>query len=249
MSDPTNQPVNDPNPDNQEDNNPTILLDDAPATPPSPPPVPAAPAEGEVFEFEPTGDVGLDMALAFIGKAGIAETHPAMVAATNGDFSILKATLAAKGVAGWEQFVALGEAAYTRKADETAKAQAAVKEAVYKEAGGKDEWEAIQKWASANATPEEKTEINALLNKGGLAAKGAVKYLADAYARANNVEVNPRDPLANAARGGVPHSDNAPLSPREYATEVQKLNNKLNGRLEGSTEYAKLQARRAAFRG
>lgn len=250
MSDPTNQPVSAPNPNNVEDSHqPAILLDEGTKPAEAPKPTEPVPVTDEAVEFEPTGDVGLDMALAFIGKAGISESHPAMVAATNGDFTILKATLAAKGVQGWEQFVALGEAAYTRKAAETAKAQEAVKAAVYKEAGGKEEWEAVQKWASANATAEEKAEINALLNKGGLAAKGAVKYLVDAYGRANNVEVNPRDPLASASRGGVPNADTAPLSPRQYADAVQQLNVKLKGRLDGSQEYDQLQRRRAAFRG
>lgn len=242
-------PVSDPNPDNVEDTNTTLLLDGAPkqeAEAPKPEPILET---AEVFEFEPTGDVGMDMALAFIGKAGINEQHPAMVAAINGDFTILKATLAAKGATGWEQFVALGEAAYTRKQAEAAAQRSALQEAVFKEAGGKEQWEAVQKWASANATPEEKAEINALLNKGGLAAKGAVKYLVDAYGRANNVEVSPRDATANASRGGVPAADTAPLSPRDYANAVQQLNVKLRGRLEGSKEYAALQSRRAAYRG
>lgn len=234
-----------------EADNTTPLVLDAPPTPspPSVPPAPAAPAEGEVFEFEPTGDVGLDMALAFIGKAGISEDHPAMQAAVNGDFSILKATLASKGVQGWEQFVALGEAAHSRKAAEAQAQRAKLQEAVFQEAGGKEQWLAVQKWASANATAEEKAEINALLNKGGLAAKGAVKYLVDVYSRANNVEVNPRDATANASRGGVPADDNEPLSPRAYAKAVQELNVQLRGRLEGSKEYANLQRRRQAFRG
>jgi len=250
MSDPN--AVSDPNPNNIEDANQTILLDDAPKpadTPKPAEPKPAEPAVGEVVEFEPTGDVGLDMALAFIGKQGISETHPAMVAATAGDFSILKATLAAKGTAGWEQFVALGEAAYARKAEGETKKAEAIRETVFKEAGGKEEWGNVQKWASSNATPEEKTQINALINQGGLAAKSAVKYLVDSYNRANNVEVNPRDPLEAATRGGVPNAATGPLSAKEYANAVQQLNAKLNGRLDGSPEYAKLQQRRAAFRG
>ena len=104
----------------------------------------------------------------------------------------------------------------------------------------------MQAWAGANATPEEKAEINALLNQGGLAAKGAVKYLMDTYNRANNVEVNPADPLANSGRGGVPNAANGPLTASEYSAAVQQLNNKLNGRLDGSPEYEALQRRRAA---
>ena len=200
----------------------------------------------EVVEYEKTGDVGLDMALDFIGKAGLASNHPAVLAASEGDFSILKATLAAKGVTGWEQFVALGEAAYNRASAENAAKATAARAAIYKEAGGEESWKSVQAWAGANATPEERAEINALLNQGGLAAKGAVKYLMDTYNRANNVEVNPADPLANSGRSGVPNAANGPLTASEYSAAVQQLNNKLNGRLDGSPEYEALQRRRAA---
>lgn len=199
-------------------------------------------------QYEPTGDVGLDMALDFVGKSGVDIDHPAMKAAINGDFTLLKATLAAKGVSGWEQFVALGEAAYAREnAAATAKNEA-IREAVYKEAGGKEEWAAVQQWASDNATPEEKAEVNAMLNQGGLASKAAVRHLVEAYSRANNVTVEPRDGTASASRGS-PAGDNAPLSPRAYSDAVQQLNAKLGGRLEGSREYQVLQARRSAYRG
>ena len=243
--------VNDPNPDNIEDKDQTSLVIGTPPVVPAVPVAPVAPPvvdEVSAVAYEPTGDVGLDMALAFVGKAGIGGEHPAMVAATAGDFSILKATLAAKGVAGWEQFIALGEAAYARTAKEAEAKSTANREAIYKEAGGKEEWVAIQTWAGANATDTEKAEINALLNQGGLAAKGAVKYLADMYSRANNVVVNPREAGAAAARQPTANS-NAPLSPKEYSAAVGALNNKLGGRLEGSKEYANLQARRQAYRG
>lgn len=232
----------------------TALTLDAPGDKPAVSVVPAVPAvpadtKAATISYEPTGDVGLDMALDFIGKAGLDSDHPAVKAAIEGDFTILKATLAAKGVAGWEQFVALGEAAYER-ASATAKAKSeAIRESVYKEAGGKDEWAAIQKWASDNATPEEKAEVNALLNQGGLAAKAAVRHLSEAYGRANNVTINPRDGTANASKGGAQDTVNGPLSPRAYADAVQSLNAKLGGRLEGSKEYQSLQARRSAYRG
>ena len=248
-----NTPTSDPNPDNKEDDNGTVLLDVKPAAPAVPEVKPEAkPAadEGAVIEFEPTGDVGLDMALAFVGKNGIGMQHPAMVAAGNGDFSILKATLAAKGVAGWEQFVALGEAAFARTSAAEKEKSNASREAIYKEAGGKEQWEAVKEWAGANATDAEKAEINELLNKGGLAAKGAVKYLVQAYASATNVEINPRDPLAGTGRNaGAPSGDAGPLSPAAYSAAVGALNLKLHGRLEGSKEYALLQQRRMAFKG
>lgn len=245
MTDLVNQPVSDPNPDNVEDTHGTVLIGD---------PSPVAPVVPDATEqavtYEPTGDVGLDMALEFVGKAGLHGNHPAMQAAANGDFSILKATLAQKGVAGWEQMVALGEAAYGRTKEADAAKATALQELVHNVAGGKEEWTAVQQWAKANATQEERDSINALLNQGGVAAKGAVNYLVNAYNRANNVVKEPQDGMAGAGRTVNQASGaNAPLSPREYAVAVQQLNGRMGGRLEGSKEYAALQQRRSAYKG
>ena len=227
-----------------------LTLDAAPVVAPVVPVAPVAPvATDATISYEPTGDVGLDMALDFIGKAGLDSDHPAVKAAINGDFTILKATLAAKGSPGWEQFVALGEAAYERANTAATAKNDAIRESVYQEAGGKDEWITVQKWASDNATPAEKAEVNALLNQGGLAAKAAVRHLVESYNRATNVVVEPRDGTANASRGGDNTAANGPLSPRAYADAVQQLNAKLGGRLDGSKEYQSLQSRRSAYRG
>lgn len=241
--------VSDPNPNDIEDKDQTILIPTGTPAAPVVAPV-VAPVIDEVtpVEYEPTGDVGLDMALKFVGKAGISEEHPAMVAARTGDFSILKATLATKGIAGWQEFVALGEAAYARVAKDQEAAKAAGYKTVVDAAGGEANWKAIQSWAGSNASPEEKTQINEALNKGGLFAKAAVHYLANLYNKANN-EVTPVDPTANASGGGAPGGDNSPLSPRQYSDKVALLNVKLGGRLEGSREYSALQARRNAYRG
>lgn len=245
--------VSDPNPGNEEVTvgGTSIVIPETPATPTAPPAVePApkpAPTEGEVVVYDKTGDVGLDMALEFVGKAGIHGEHPAMQAAANGDFSLLKAELARKGVAGWEQFVALGEAAYARTAEKQAAANAAVVKTVHELAGGAEQWAQVQQWAAANATPEEKAQINALLNQGGLATKGAVQYLLGAYQRAN--PATPVDPLAAAGARPAGSVPNGPLSPKEYAVAVQQLAGRLGGRLDGSKEYATLQQRRAAYRG
>lgn len=247
-------PVSDPNPDNKEAPvGGTLLLDGkAPsptleAKPAAPAPEPVKPEATEAVEYEPTGDAGLDLALQFIGKAGIQHDHPALVAASNGDFSILKATLAGRNIPGWEQYVALGEQAYQRNAEASKAAAAATLAAAEQIAGGADEWKAIQAWASANATPQEKAEINALLNAGGVKAKSAVVYLAGLYNK-SNPERTPEDPTANAGRGGS-FSANGPLSPSDYVKEVNALNVKLRGRVDGSPEYAALQRRRAAYRG
>lgn len=236
---------------NPEENKgqPPVTLDGgtppAPATPPTPP---AAPTEEsktpEVVVYEPSGDAGLDMALAFIGKQGLAGDHPAVQAAANGDFTMLKATLAQKGVQGYAEFIALGEEAYKRQAEKAAAAAETTRKTIYDVAGGQDEWAAVQKWASENATAEEKAELNAQLNAGGLKAKAAAAYLVSAYNKAGNVTKEPADVVAPNAKPNA--GGDAPLTAREYAAEVAKLNAKLRGRLDGSPEYEALQRRRAA---
>lgn len=226
-----------------------ILLDEDQPTPaPVPAPVPPATDSAEV-EYEPTGDVGLDLALQFVGKAGIGADHPAMSAARTGDFSLIKATLASKGVQGWEAMTALGEEAYKRLANEAKSRADAVAKTVHAIAGGTEAWSAVQQWASSNATQEEKAEINALLDKGGLQAKAAAKYLVDMYNKANNVTVDPKDPTQGATRSGTVGTDQGPLDGPSYAKAVQELNTKLRGRIDGSPEYLKIQQRRLAWRG
>lgn len=249
----TTETTNDVNPDNAESEiGNSVLLDeqglpksDAQKQEPAKVDVP----DGSVVEYEATGDTGLDMALAFVGKAGLTGDHPAMQAAANGDFTILKAVLAQKGTPGWEQYVKLGEDAYARTKTQESEKSAKLVALVHEVAGGKDEWEAIKTWAGANADPSEKAQINKLLNEGGLAAKGAVTYLVNAYNKANNVTVEPRDPVGAAAKGGGVDTANGPLDSKAYAKAVGELNHKLNGRLEGSKEYEALQRRRLAYKG
>jgi hypothetical protein len=231
-----------------EENKPEVIvpLQLGEATP-EPPIEPKESPEGAVFEYDSTGDVGLDMALQFVGKVGLGPEDPAMIAAAQGDFSILRAKLASKGVQGWEQYVALGEAAF-KKTQEAAKEKTSKLQAlVHSEAGGAEVWAEVQKWASANASPEEKAEINAMLNAGGLQAKQAVRYLTAQYEKAGNVIETPADPTANASRANGPAADGkGPLSAAQYVEAVRELNIKLRGRIDGHPEYEALQRRRAA---
>lgn len=241
-------PVNDPNPDNIEDKG--TLLIEAPDTnkpePAKPEPVKVEPVEG-VVSFEPTGDVGLDMSLEFLGKQGFGIDHPAMKAAEQGDFTVLEALLAQKNVQGWQQMVALGKAGYERMQNSQKEAVSKTRDLVEQVAGGKEEWAAIQSWARENATPEERNEINAMLNAGGLQAKTAATYLKDAYARAANVNVDPPD--ARSFKAGDNRSapaSNGPLTASAYTEAVQELSRKLGSRMESSKEYAELGRRRLA---
>jgi len=211
-------------------------------------------AKGEIT-YNPTGDTGLDMALAFVGKNGFGPDHPAMIAAINGDFGLLRAQLAEKNVPGSEAYLALAEKAY-KSFDEKHKAQReSDKAAVLKVVGGEESWSAIQEWAKANADESESAALNDLLGKGGQHAVIAAGFLAAQYERANGgaggAETDGAGPSAAAARGAPAVSEDA-LSPKDYGAAVMEARQKHNareGRFEDSAAYSKLLQRRARFKG
>ena len=236
----------------------------APATPAGPPnigenpsgtpPVVAEPtaaeAPGTVISYNPTGDAGLDMALGFVGKLGLSPQHPAMAAASNGDFGMLKAHLASLGskAEGWQQYVALAEQAHaTGKVTADAKHAENLK-AVQEAAGGEEQWNNIQAWAAANAEPEERTSVNAALAQGGIAAKAMVQYLAGLYNRAPGTTVNPAPVVNPAAKASSASQEGGALTAQAYAKAVQETRQKLGYSFDNSAEYRSLQMRREAGR-
>lgn len=219
----------------------------APEPAPVAAPVVATPTAPEVatVSYDPTGDAGLDVALAFVGRLGIALDHPAMKATESGDFSLLKAHLAAMGdkATGWEQHVALGEQSYARTAAAAEATAQAVQATVVSVAGSAEAWSAIQLWASQNATPAEKAEINAMFDSGNVGARAAATILRDAYSKAAGTVVKPASPTRDASAGAVSTDPNGPLSNRDYGAAVRELRQKLGNQMDRSPEYAALRAR------
>lgn len=214
---------------------------------------PAAPAvtpnpSTDAYSYEPTGDAGLDYALAFVGNLGYGDSHPAILAAQQGDFSLIKVELATKGVQGAEAVVALAEAAYGKNA---AKAQASAQELntfANTAAGGADNWAAINAWASANADPGEKAALNEALAKGGAFAKLAIKYIVDGYRSQHTL---PKEPAAVAKPGAAASASasQGPLSAKEYADAVLEIQRNARGRdISDHPDYIRLQAERLAAR-
>jgi hypothetical protein len=235
------------------------VLPVAPVVPPSvgdTPQVPNAPTvqseAEEVVVYDATGDAGMDMALTFVGKLGLKPDHPAMVKASEGDFSFIKAHMATLGekARGWEQHIALAEQAY---ASNVAKAEANTKSitsAVYSTAGGQEQWGQLEAWAKANADPKEKEYINRMLTDNPVSAAAAVLLLKQHYAKAQGTTVTP----APALKDGVPPAGGSaatvgPLSPKEYARAVSLLERAKPGSVDsGSPEYKQLQQRALAYK-
>ena len=227
----------------------------APATPAAPQSTPAAPEVeqgtfGEVVRYEPTGDSNLDLALAFVGKHGLGPEHPAIVAATKGDFGPLRAMMAEKNVPGWEAHIALAEKGYADHVRAEAEKTVAIQQICVNAAGGEQEWSDVLAWASANAEPHEKEAVNAALAQGGVVAEAMAAFLVNGYRNAPGTSYSPRESAVkpDAARGAATASGGA-LSPSEYGRAVAELRARLGTKFDQSQEYRQLQQRRAMYRG
>lgn len=232
---------------------PVVTPPVAPVTAPASPAalnidLPAVPApSNEQFEYTPTGDAGLDVALDFVGAQGFGPAHPAIVAAQGGDFTVLEAALKERGdkAKGYERIIALAKQSFESGKNKRAETEASTRKVVHEAAGGEANWVAIQAWAAANADPAERTQINAALAAGGLTAQFAVQGLAALYAK--SPKTNPPASAVKAGAGAAPAATGQ-LTSREYASEVQKLRNTLGTKLESSVEYKTLVSRRSAAR-
>ena len=221
---------------------PGVLLGDPAAAPPAP-----NPDTSNEFAYDPTGDAGLDYALNFVGKLGYGDTHPAIQSAQKGDFSLIRAELATKGVAGSDAVLALAEQAYTRFAAEDAKKSEELAGFAAQAAGSAENWAVVRAWAAQEATPQEKAQVNAALSQGGLVAQGVISQLVNLYQQKHTL---PKDAAAVAKPGeaGTAAPSNEPMTAKAYAQAVEALRQKLGNRTEGSPEYAALQSQRLAAR-
>jgi len=205
--------------------------------------------ETKEIKFEPTGDAGLDLTLSFLGKLGFDIDHPAMVAAGGGDFGLLKAELALLGdkARGWEQVLAVGEAAYLKKDTEFKARQAEDVKKIHEAAGGEEQWKQIKEWAGKNAEPDERTQINAALSQGGMVAQAMAAFLAGQFASATNVTVRGAPAVKDGA--GTVTAGNSALSPADYQKGINELKKQYGMHFTNTTEYQELQARRRQWRG
>lgn len=199
----------------------------APAASPTPAPsaTPASTEEtpqtgAEEITYAPTGDASLDVALGYLAKNGLDAEHPAVVAATGGDFSLLKAHLAAAGATGWEAMVALGEQAYERHQGTVAEREKAVEAAVFDVVGGQEQWTAVSGWLTENADQSEKDAINKVLESGDTTLiKLVMGGIMGMYS--GGAEYNPKSTVAAAAPAGAVHGN--ALTPEQYTAEVARL--------------------------
>lgn len=208
------------------------------------------PTKGSV-KYESTGDAALDVALGFLAKHGYSHHHPAVQAAAQGNFGLLEAELAGKGIAGWEQHVALGKEAFGRGAEQAKLKNHEIKQICLHATNGDEAlWgDTLSHW-SQNAEPAEKKAVNAALAGGGILAEAMSAYMVQLFKQSSGVSYNPAVSVVNqSATASAAGAGSGPLSPAAYTQAVMSLRQKVGSNIDGHPEYAKLQSRRAQYRG
>ncbi|ANH51096.1 head scaffolding protein [Pseudomonas phage VSW-3] len=205
------------------------LNEEAPAAP-APAPKPEA-GDADVLDkagFAPVeNDPGLNYAMKFLATNGFDAENPAVAAAFSGDFSLLKAELAAKGIGGWEQALGLAEQSYDRHVKEgEAKATEVGKVVTDVAAAQGVDWEAAVAHVGASATAEERTAINSLLSDPKT-AHIAARFITNSFIESGDGEYAPA--AAAVKDGAQAHhgTQGGPLSRREYTAEMGKLRESL----------------------
>lgn len=187
----------------------------------------AKPGDAEVLDkagFAPAeNDPGLNYAMKFLAGNGFNAGDPAVAAAFEGDFSLLKAELAQKGIAGWEQALGLAEQSYERHVKENDAKAAKVGELVggIAEAMGVD-WEAAVGHVSKSASSEEKSALNTLLSDPAT-AHIAARFIAGSFIESGDTEIEPAARATGAEAKSIQTPAGGPLSRQEYTAELAKL--------------------------
>lgn len=215
---------------------PLTLEPEAPVTP--------DPSTETQYDYEPTGSANLDYALQYVGDLGYGPAHPAILEAQKGNFALIRAELARKGVAGADAVVAIAESSYKELQAKHQEQATALTNFAHEVAGSAENWSQVQTWARANADPAEKQQINAALSQGGVLAKSVINFLVETYSKQNTLNRSPRSAVQPGA-AAAPVVIAGPLSKGEYGRAVAELSAKYPGRdISGLPEYQSLQQRR-----
>lgn len=207
------------------------------------------PGDAEVLDkagYAPVeSDPGLTYAMKFLATNGFNADHPAVDAAFNGDFAMLKAELAQKGLPGWEQALGLAEQSYDRHSkDNEAKADAVGKLVTgVAESMGVD-WEQAVAHVGKSASAEEKDALNTLLGDPKT-AHIAARFISGSFIESGDSEIEPAVRATGAETSAHAGPAGGALSRAEYTAEMGKLRKTLGDDYVTSPQAAALYRRLA----
>lgn len=143
---------------------------------------PPTASEPNVVEYEPTGDVSLDIALGFFGRQGLGLDSPELAEAAKGNFAYLEAKFAGMGdkaPAGWKEHVNLARESHTRMEATRKSDFEALEKSIHEVVGGAENWKTVTAFAHSQYGADEAkfNQVKDALNGGGLGAVAMAAYL------------------------------------------------------------------------
>jgi hypothetical protein len=205
------------------------------------------PGDAEVLDkagYAPAeGDPGLTYAMKFLATNGFNADNPAVEAAFGGDFSLLKAELAQKGLPGWEQALGLAEQSYDRHTKDNDAKAAEVGKLVtdVAESMGVD-WEQAVVHVGKSASSEEKSALNSLLSDPKT-AHIAARFISGSFIESGDTEIEPAARAVGANVKASHESGGGSLTRAEYNAEMGKLRQKLGDEYVNSPQAGALYRR------
>lgn len=201
-------------------------------------------------KFNKTGDAGMDLALEFLSKQGFGPEDDAVKLAFEGDFSMIKAKLASKGskAQGWEQYVAISENHFEKKKSEKESRDKDTRDIMNGVFGNESNTHNVLDWASEEASEEETSALNKMIESGGLQAQAASMWLDAAYKSANGTKVKG----AEATKANTQANESlgkSYVTPDEFRVAVADLSSKYGSGFNERKEYKDLLEKRKKYRG
>ena len=190
-------------------------------------------------------DPGLTYAMKFLATNGFNAENPAVEAAFAGNFDLLKAELAQKGIQGWEQALGLAEQSYARHVKENDAKADKVGEVVTEIAAGMGvDWEQAVAHIGKSASAEEKGALNQLLSDPAT-AHIAARFISGSFIESGDTEIEPAARATGAATSAHAGPAGGALSRAEYTAEMGKLRTTLGDEYVNSPQAAALYRRLA----
>ena len=115
---------------------------------------------------------------------------------------------------------------------------------LHEEVGGKENWDAVAKWANAAIDADTLEQYKGMINAGGVQAKLAARAMKEAYeGDSKNSTLNAKKEVV--PKNGAPTTTITPMSKIEYVKALEKLNTTHNGRPPEHLRRALLEGRKA----
>lgn len=120
-----------------------------------------------------------------------------------------------------------------------------ITDAVYGEAGGKENWEKVREWSKDKLTDEQRTEYNDMFNSGGAKARFAAQEMIQQYNK--NSKASSVGKTRTIKGDGQAKPNVTPITKREYAEQMEVAHRKGDKSAIAKIQLARVAGRKAGI--